>query len=133
MANQTMKNRRSRVNRMLRTRKLQRQQGKRYLTKPNHLRFSNNVSYSNNNYNTEFNNNNFNHTRALVNSRKSINVSRPVYRMHYGFSPREAKLYANLSAKYNSPENFANAILQNTSLSNNDRELFFEKFRANYL
>jgi hypothetical protein len=139
MVNQTMRNRRARVNRMLRTsnnvrsRKLQRQPGKRYLTKPSHIRFSNNVSYSNNNYNTEFNNNNFNHTRALVNSRKSITVSRPLYRLQYGFSPREAKLYANLSAKYNSPENLANAIMKNESLSNNDRELFLEKIRANYL
>ncbi len=135
MSNQTMKNRRFRVRKLLGlpTRKIQRQQGKRYLTKPKHIRFSNNVSSSNNNYNTEFNNNNFNHTRALVNSRKSINVSRPLYRMHYGFSPREAKLYANLSAKYNDPVNFGNAIIKNNSLSNNDRELFLEKIRANYL
>ena len=128
----TMKNRRFRVNQLLKppTRRLRRQQAKRYLTKPSHIRFSNNI---NNNWNTNFStysNNNIKHMINLVQSRQSIVPSKPSYR-NVGLSPQQAKLFANISAKYNSPEEMLNAI-NTMNMSNMNRETLQQKIFALY-
>ena len=137
MAN-TLKNRRFRVNQLLRTpkslastKRLRRQSGKRYLVKPTHLRFNTTVNNNNNNntWNT-YSNNNINYLNALVESRKSILPSRPQHR-NVSLSPNQAVLFANLSAKYNNPSQMLNA-LNRKNIPNKNRNTFRKKIYALY-
>jgi hypothetical protein len=133
MSSYTMKNRRFRVNQLLKspTRRLRRQQAKRYLTKPSHIRFSNNI---NNNWSTNFStysNNNIKHMINLVQSRQSIVPSKPRYR-NVGLTPNQAKLFANMSANYNTPEEMLNAI-NTMNISNTNRETLRQKIYALYV
>jgi hypothetical protein len=132
MSSYTMKNRRFRVNQLLKppTRRLRRQQGKRYLVKPAHLRFSNNV----NNWNTNlsnYSNNNIRYMINLVQSRQSIIPSKAPYR-NVGLTPNQAKQFANMSAQYNTPDEMLNAI-NTMNISNTNRETLRQKIYALYV
>ena len=132
-----MKNRRFRVNQLLKapmkqTRRLQRQAGKRYLVKPSHLRFSNVNNYSNNNWNnySNYEKNNVNHVKALIESRKSIVPTRSQYK-NVAFTPNQAKLFANISLQYNTPEEMYNRLYQK-NISNKNRNILGKKINALY-
>jgi prophage DNA circulation protein len=133
----TLKNRRFRVNQLLKapvrqTRRFQRQAGKRFLVKPAHLRFSNVNNYSNNNWNnySNYENNNINHMRALVESRKSIMPSQRYYNNAY-LTPNQAKLFANISLQYNTPEEMYNRLFRN-NITNKNRNALRKKINALY-
>ena len=134
-ANRTLRNRRFRVNQLLKapgkTRHLERQAGKRYLVKPSHLRFSTVNNYSNNNNNlNNYTKNNLNYMRNLVQSRKSIVPSRQ-YLENVGLTPNQAKLFANISAQYNTPEQMYNRLYRR-NISNKNRNALGKKINALY-
>jgi hypothetical protein len=137
-----MRNRRFRVNQLLRSpamirssRKLKRQTGKRYLAKPPHIRFSS-INRHSNNYNNNtwsYNNNNSNnirHMNNLIESRRSIQASRPRY-TNVGLTPNQAKLFANISARYNNPANMKQAVYTR-AISGKNRNTLTQKIRALY-
>ncbi len=137
MSNATFRNRRFRVNQLLKTpkairntRKLKRQFGKRRLIRPNHIRFSNTVNSSDNNLNyNSLSNNNINYMNALVESRTSIPKT-----LRYGnvaLSPSQAKLLANISRKYNRSQNMISALYRN-NISNKNRETLRRKIHFTY-
>jgi hypothetical protein len=131
MANQTLRNRRARVNTLLtsprKTRQIRRQTGKRYLLRPNHIRFSNQINSSTNTW-TNFTNNNANYTRALVESRKSIVPSRAPPRSQIPLSPKGAAFLANLTSKYNDPRDMMYA-LRESNISERARYVIALKLR----
>jgi hypothetical protein len=136
MAN-TLKNRRFRVNQLLRspkslasTRRLQRQRGRRFLQKPSHIRFNNTEYHSNNSNNTWNTNSNTNHMNALVLSRKSIVPSRPRYE-NVPLTPKQAILFANLSSKANNVNEMVRA-LNSANISRKNRNIFLKKMYALY-
>lgn len=140
--NATLRNRAARVRRMMgknKTRRVKRQEGRRYLVKPGHIRFSNRNRYSNEN-NTNNNNETWNynnilknieneeHMRELVESRKSVLPSFPEYGSPR-LNPNQAKRFANLLSRYNDPNTMVNALSRNTTMSNRNRRIFRAKIR----
>lgn len=135
--NATLRNRRARVNKMLRnTRRVKRQVGKRYLVKPSHIRFSNKNAYSNNNNINNSNNETWNlndllnniHQRELTESRKSIVPSKPTYQ-NVRMNPKQAKLYANILSRFNDPNEMLNA-LNMMPMSQKDHNVLVGRIRS---